>query len=98
MAFEAIPGGGTIVTGEQDTRLVQLMTLRSGLELEIKTGMQLTRTSSASAAIKRMFPEIKSRTKKGILKEFNVIVAQKKLESLEANAAEKAAAEAKPAE
>jgi uncharacterized protein YbbC (DUF1343 family) len=47
MAFEKLPGGGTIVTGKADIRVTALLTLAHGIVLEMETGMKPTRNFSA---------------------------------------------------
>jgi len=62
MAVE-VTSGATIITGEH-IAIARLLTLRSGLGLEIKTGMKLTRGRSPLAIIQGMGITNK-RTKKG---------------------------------
>lgn len=49
MAIENIPGGGTVITGE-DIPVFALITLASALALEINTGMQASRIPALQGA------------------------------------------------
>lgn len=79
MAFERIPGGGTIITGERDTKLYRLMALRSALKLEVK-GLQMSRGCSAYAIVKAEFGLKGSKAK--VLAAFSEIVEKEKKERL----------------
>jgi len=50
MPFEAIPGGGVIVTGEADTRRVGLLSIQTALTLQVRTGMKHSRNAPVNAA------------------------------------------------
>lgn len=76
MAIQTFGNGGFMVTGPQDVNLYRLLTLKKGLELEIRTGMQLTRGPSASARIKKEFGL--RGNKQRVLDQFLVIVEQAK--------------------
>lgn len=49
--IESMPGGGIAATGRQGVETFRMIALRSGLSLEIKTGMKLSRGASASQVI-----------------------------------------------
>jgi hypothetical protein len=53
MAVENMPGGGTMVTGAEDIAMVRLLAIRSGLGLEIRTGMKMSRGYSPLAILQR---------------------------------------------
>lgn len=70
-------GGTLIVTGEADTRMVRLITLKHALSLECK-GMQARRGFSAYATIKREFG-LKG-NKQSVLDQFTKLLEAKKAE------------------
>ena len=70
-------GGNIIVTGEADTRLVRLITLKSALGLECK-GLKARRGFSAYATIKREFG-LKG-NKQSVLAQFTDLLEKKKAE------------------
>lgn len=51
MAIEQAPGGGTIITGDRDTRLFQLLQWKYAIKLEIK-GINVAKRS-VTAHVKR---------------------------------------------
>jgi hypothetical protein len=72
-------GGTLIITGEKDTRLARLITLKAALGLECK-GMKIRRGFSAYATIKKEFG-LKG-NKASVLIQFTGLVEQKKQERL----------------
>jgi hypothetical protein len=50
MPFQHIPGGGTIVTGEADTRKVGLLSIQLALTLQVRTGMKHSRNAPVIGA------------------------------------------------
>lgn len=76
-------GGTIIITGEADTRLARLITLKSALGLECK-GFKVRRGFSAYATIKKEFG-LKG-NKQSVLKQFTDLLEKKKEERLAANA------------
>lgn len=54
MAIESTEGGGFVVSGEADTRLYQVLTLRTMLNTEIRTGMKFSNHGSPFAMLKRL--------------------------------------------
>lgn len=69
--------GGTMITGDA-IPLFQLMTLKSGLSIECKTGMQMTRGKSCYKIIKERFG-LKGNKHK-VLEQFTALVATKQAE------------------
>lgn len=56
MAIKELPnGGGTLITGREDTELFALLAMRSALKLEIQTGLKMNRGRSISAVLKDRF-------------------------------------------
>lgn len=53
MAIEQMPGGGTMITGAKDIAFVRLLSIRSGLGLEIRTGMKMSRSYSPLSILQR---------------------------------------------
>lgn len=51
--FEALPGGGTLITGEA-TQLFALLTMRQGLKLEA-LGMKLTRGPKVTTILRKRY-------------------------------------------
>lgn len=67
--IETTPDGSIIVTGKDDTRLYQLITLAHALALEINTGMKVSRTSALQGAKNLgIIPADKRGNKKAALK------------------------------
>lgn len=50
-----LPDGGFIVEGPIHIELYRLLSIRSALKLEVKTGMLLTRGRSAAAVARNLF-------------------------------------------
>lgn len=78
MAFKN-ENGTIIITGEADTRLARLITLKAALGLEVK-GMKVRRGFSAYATIKAEF-KLKG-NKASVLAQFTELLEQKKAERL----------------
>ena len=49
------PGGGFTITGPIHTELYRLLSIRSALKLEVKTGMLLTRGRSVATVARTLF-------------------------------------------
>lgn len=75
MAFTTTESGAMIITGEEDTNLARLMTLKAALGLEVK-GLKASRGWSAFKTVKREF-NLKG-TKQNVLEKFTAIVEAKK--------------------
>ncbi len=72
MPFQAIQGGGTIVTGIDDIRKVQYLAIQSALTLKVRTGMKHSRNAppDAARAILTAAGIKPKRTIKGLLDQF----------------------------
>lgn len=78
MAFKN-EGGTLIITGEADTRLARLITLKAALGLEVN-GMTVRRGFSAFATIKKEFGLKGNKAK--VLAQFTELLEKKKQERL----------------
>ena len=75
MAFENLPGGGTIVTGEADIQLARLFALRSALGLEIRTGMKRSSRGRSTMAIVQSIEGITTaKTKAKVYADLNAFI------------------------
>lgn len=77
MAVESFGNGGVMITGESDIRKARDLTLLKGLELEIRSGMQLSRGRSCSQIIKKEHGLSKGMRKKTLLVKFKEILREK---------------------
>lgn len=70
MAIESIPGGGTVITGKRDIRLVSMLAQRAAFRLEMK-GMR-RRGRSVYAIVKDQYGL--RGNKKRVFEQFNKLV------------------------
>ncbi len=62
-----LPDGGFIVEGPIHIELYRLLSIRSALKLEVKTGMQLSRGRSAASVARALFVSEKPARNKATL-------------------------------